>query len=175
VGVVHVASTQQYEALKAARDRLIVVDFSAEWCGPCKAIAPEFEKLAKATPTATFLHVDVDHVKVSDAADVRGIPTFKFYVNGELMHSFSGASVQNLQAAVATLGPKAVAKPQAAPLARKHPYDGEMVFGLTLPGMRRSHSRQRTIGSRRCSKQRTPPRSLASSNSSSKCALSDAD
>merc|ERR1712190_504539 len=67
--------------LKAAGDKLVVVDFYATWCPPCKAIAPEIEKLAKEHEGAVvFLKVDVD--KAEDAAADNGIsamPTFIFF------------------------------------------------------------------------------------------------
>jgi hypothetical protein len=43
----------------------------------------------------------VDQVKVSDASDVTGIPTFKFFKDGKLLHQFSGADATALQQAVA--------------------------------------------------------------------------
>jgi thioredoxin len=100
-GVVHhVHSAEQYEKLKATTGKLVVVDFSAEWCGPCKMIAPHFEKIAKETPAAVFIHLDTDEVKVADSRDVKGIPTFKFFKNSKLVHSFSGASVEDLVSSV---------------------------------------------------------------------------
>jgi len=100
-GVQHVKTAKEYETLRAThKSKLVVVDFSAEWCGPCKAIAPEFEALAKATPTAVFIHLDVDEVKVPDSSDVEGIPTFKFFKDGKLVHHFAGADAQSLKTSV---------------------------------------------------------------------------
>jgi thiol-disulfide isomerase/thioredoxin len=66
-------------------------------------IAPTFEKLAKETLSGVFIHVDTDEVKVSDASDVKGIPTFKFFKNSKLVHSFTGASTEDLVKSVAKL------------------------------------------------------------------------
>ncbi|CAN0403730.1 unnamed protein product, partial [Discosporangium mesarthrocarpum] len=48
------------QELKNAGSMLVVVDFFAEWCGPCKQIAPAFKAMAKDFPKVVFLKVDVD-------------------------------------------------------------------------------------------------------------------
>lgn len=94
-------SAREYKELRG-RPGLVVVDFSATWCGPCKAIAPVYESLASSNPTVAFLHVDIDEMRgqLDDLNDVRGVPTFKFFKGGRLVHSFSGASKANLEQAV---------------------------------------------------------------------------
>jgi thioredoxin 1 len=56
-------------ALSAARD-LVVVDFFATWCGPCQAIAPVVESLAREFKTVDFVKVDVDRNRVRTAPSV---------------------------------------------------------------------------------------------------------
>ncbi len=59
---------------------------SAEWCGPCKFIAPTFEEYSKEYTDVVFIHVDVDVLDdLPDGADVRGVPTFKFFKDGKLL------------------------------------------------------------------------------------------
>ncbi|KAA0187221.1 Thioredoxin mitochondrial, partial [Fasciolopsis buskii] len=50
---------------KQSPGRLIVLDFFAQWCGPCKNIAPKLEAMAKEFTTVEFAKVDVDENEVS--------------------------------------------------------------------------------------------------------------
>lgn len=54
----------EFKAL-IAQDNLVVVDFHATWCGPCKLIAPKLAKLTEVYTSAVFAKVDVDDVSVS--------------------------------------------------------------------------------------------------------------
>lgn len=92
-------SNDEYENLKKnAAGKLIVVDFSAEWCGPCKMIAPTFEALSKEHDSVVFIHVDVDVLEdLPDGSDVRGVPTFKFFKDDKLLDTFSGANKDKLE------------------------------------------------------------------------------
>ena len=60
---VSIGSEAQFKTLISTK-RVVVVDWYADWCGPCKAIAPEFESLARANPQVTFLKVNVDSFPV---------------------------------------------------------------------------------------------------------------
>ncbi|KAF8790160.1 Thioredoxin-2 like protein [Argiope bruennichi] len=63
--------------LEAAGDKLVVVDFHATWCGPCKMIAPFFQDLAEEFKDVVFLKVDVDEVEdVAGQYNVSSIPKF---------------------------------------------------------------------------------------------------
>ena len=54
----------------------VVVDFYADWCGPCRAIGPEIETLASSTPDTTFVKLDVDaNPELAVELGVMGIPT----------------------------------------------------------------------------------------------------
>ncbi|XP_030048226.1 leucine-rich repeat extensin-like protein 5 [Microcaecilia unicolor] len=93
------------EALIEAGDKLIVIDFTASWCGPCQMIAPFFEALSQRhNARVAFLKVDVDDV--SDVADDFGIvamPTFVFLKNGEKIDEFCGDCPDTLAAKIILL------------------------------------------------------------------------
>ena len=84
----------------ASSGRMVIVDFFAEWCGPCKMIAPAIEKLAKEYPSVIFAKVDVDEVKeVAQTAGIQAMPTFKAYRDMNEIGSVRGAdedAVRNL-------------------------------------------------------------------------------
>lgn len=87
----------------------VVVDFTATWCGPCRAIAPVFERLATThAAVAVFVKVDVDDAAdVARECSVSSMPTFHFYRSGSLVHQFSGADQGQLNAAIAQHAPSA--------------------------------------------------------------------
>jgi len=81
------------KALEEAGDKLVVVDFTATWCGPCKMISPHFHKMADDNPDCVFLQVDVDDADdVAAACQINSMPTFHFYKNKEKLGQFSGAN-----------------------------------------------------------------------------------
>ncbi|KAL6035940.1 hypothetical protein STEG23_027762, partial [Scotinomys teguina] len=72
------------EALASAGDKLVVVDFSATWCGPCKMIKPFFHSLSEKYSSVVFLEVDVDDCQdVAAECEVKCMPTFQFYKKGQ--------------------------------------------------------------------------------------------
>jgi thioredoxin len=93
----HPKTNDEYENLKNTSGKLVIVDFSAEWCGPCKMIAPTFEALSKEHTNVVFIHVDVDVLEdLPDGYDVRGVPTFKVFKDNKLLDTFSGADKDTL-------------------------------------------------------------------------------
>eukprot|EP00980_Cylindrotheca_fusiformis_P010641 scaffold2366_cov115-Cylindrotheca_fusiformis.AAC.15 len=98
--VVHCSNEEEYfEILQlAGDDQLVIVDCFAEWCPPCKAIAPVFEALAKEHPDKIFLKVDVDKVpSIKRILGVWAMPTFAFLKQGSKVGSLTGAQESKLR------------------------------------------------------------------------------
>jgi thioredoxin 1 len=86
------------EILKEAGTRLVVVDFFASWCTPCKFIAPELLRLEEENPDMVFLKVDIDdNSETAEAYDVDALPTFIFFTEGEKRHAFEGADILQVE------------------------------------------------------------------------------
>ena len=79
--------------LEESKRRPVVVDFWAPWCGPCKSLKPILEKLA-AEYGGKFLLAKInsdDNQELAARYGVRGIPSVKAFVNGQMVDEFSGA------------------------------------------------------------------------------------
>ncbi|RDD39390.1 Thioredoxin [Trichoplax sp. H2] len=92
--------------IKSADDKLVVIDFYAQWCGPCRRIGPKYEAMSKDPEyeNVIFLKVDVDDN--SDTAEACGIscmPTFQFYQNGQKIDELSGSDDSQLLAKIKEL------------------------------------------------------------------------
>ncbi|RFU72881.1 thioredoxin 1 [Trichoderma arundinaceum] len=108
----HIESAEQLESVLAS-NTYVALDFYADWCPPCKAIAPIYQSLADkhgAEKHLAFAKVNVDHVNdVAARYGITAMPTFLFFkegqqvaVNGKAM--IQGADPRSLGAAAEKLG-----------------------------------------------------------------------
>ncbi|KAG8714026.1 hypothetical protein FRC09_018074 [Ceratobasidium sp. 395] len=102
MSITHLTSTTQLsDILKKAGEKLTVIDFHATWCGPCHAIAPKYDALAKEFTSVNFTKCDVDAVpSIAREYSVSAMPTFVFIKNGKKVDQVRGADPRALEATI---------------------------------------------------------------------------
>lgn len=86
---IHVDSADHLEEL-VAEGGVVLADFYADWCGPCKMLKPIVEELAAETD-ATVAKVDVDrHQRLAQQYRVQGVPTMSLFADGEQVEQMVG-------------------------------------------------------------------------------------
>ena len=85
---------QTFDEALVANQGLLIVDFWAEWCGPCRAIAPVLEELAEASEgRVTLMKVNVDESpELAARYGIRSIPTILFVKEGKAVDRVVGAA-----------------------------------------------------------------------------------
>lgn len=103
--VKHIHNKEQFDEILKNNPK-VVAKFSADWCGPCHAVAPAFTKLSNEVQSVIFLHVDVDECKsLSSREGIQAMPTFHFYINGKKDASkmVRGANIEKVKQTVGSL------------------------------------------------------------------------
>lgn len=88
-----VATDSNWETDVLGSDKPVLVDFWAEWCGPCRAIAPTLEKVAEQyAEQASVVKMNVDeNMNVPQQYGIRGIPTLILFKGGQEQERIVGA------------------------------------------------------------------------------------
>ncbi len=86
-------SNDTFDSIVLQSESLVMVDFWATWCGPCKIVAPVVEELAKEYEgRVTFAKVNTDeNPDLASRFSIRGIPTLMFFKAGKVMDQVVGA------------------------------------------------------------------------------------
>lgn len=86
------------------KNKYVFVDFYADWCGPCKMIAPLVERMATANPHIVFVKVNVDEAQdLTRKYGVSAMPTFMAFTNGVKSAEVIGADKAGIERAVAAM------------------------------------------------------------------------
>ena len=86
---IHIRSSDHFQEVRESYD-VVLTDFHAEWCGPCKMLEPTVEELAAETEAAVA-KVDVDdHQGLAQTHRVQGVPTMILFADGEIAERIVG-------------------------------------------------------------------------------------
>lgn len=91
-GIEH-ANDSDFQAKVLSSTVPVLVDFYADWCGPCRVLAPVLEELARETPDAKIVKVNVDDSpNVSYQYRIQAVPTLMVFKNGRVVAQQSGVA-----------------------------------------------------------------------------------
>ncbi|KAJ6262479.1 Thioredoxin [Drechslerella dactyloides] len=97
--VIHITSSREFDEVKK-NNTVVVVDFFATWCGPCKAIAPAYSQISTKLSQEgkiVFTKVDVDrNTDIARANNITAMPTFVVFRNGAETERIRGADMEKL-------------------------------------------------------------------------------
>ena len=94
--ITEISSKSQFDEIILNSDKLIIVDFWAEWCGPCRLLKPLLHKIAWEHSEIQLLTVDVDqNQELATEYDINSIPAVFLFKNKEIVDSFVWVMPEN--------------------------------------------------------------------------------
>lgn len=91
MSVIHV-TTENFDRAVNIPDKIIVIDFFATWCGPCKMLGPVVEQAAVEMNDVIFYKVDIDdEMNLAQRYQIMSVPTLLFLKNGQVVKKSIGA------------------------------------------------------------------------------------
>jgi len=92
MSVINIGSTEAFDKIISESDKPVLVDFWAEWCGPCKILSPRVDEAAGEMDDVTVAKVNVDEQEdLAARYKVMQIPTLLLFKNGEVASKSVGA------------------------------------------------------------------------------------
>lgn len=86
-----IVNTGSFRGTVEESNKVVVVDFFATWCGPCKMLTPVFESLSQEMPNAEFVKVDIDQsLELAQKFGISTVPTMMIFKNGKVVDTLVG-------------------------------------------------------------------------------------
>ncbi|KAF8388532.1 hypothetical protein HHK36_027207 [Tetracentron sinense] len=103
--VTEVSNDTFWPLVKAAEDKIVVLDMYTQWCGPCKVMAPKFQDLSQKYIDVVFMKLDCNQENKALAKElgIRVVPTFKILKDSKVVKEVTGAKFDDLVAAIETV------------------------------------------------------------------------
>lgn len=89
--MIRVLNNENFKSEIENSDKIVIVDFFATWCGPCKMLTPVFEELSNSMTDVDFVKVDIDQsLRIAQEYNITSVPTMMIFKNGKPVDTIMG-------------------------------------------------------------------------------------